>query len=416
MPPRDIVTGPGAAAGPVDGPEPEPPSAAAQADKMRAVGQLAGGIAHDFNNLLTAIAGFCDILLLRHGPGDPSRAELQAIRQSAEHGIDLVRQLLAFSRRQRLRTEVLDLRAVIDGLGLILARTLGDGIELVVEHAPGLWPVEADRGQLERVVLNLAINARDAMPAGGTLTVATANRPLPRPMRRGPVTVPAGDYVGLVVSDTGTGIPDSIIGRVFDPFFTTKPPGSGTGLGLSTVYGIVKQSGGFVFVDSPPGQGAAFSILLPVRRSVSLPSRASGARRKAAESSAARPGGRPATVLLVEDQDAVRRFAGRALRGAGYAVIEADGGEAALAVIDREGPALDLVVTDLSMPRVDGLAVIRHARAAKPGIAVLCVSGFTEDAFDVPLELGPGVRFLAKPFGLDQLIRTVSSVLERNAG
>ena len=379
----------------------------AQAQKMQAVGQLAGGIAHDFNNLLTAMIGFCDLLLLRHQMGDPSFADIMQIRQNANRAANLVRQLLAFSRQQRLQPKVLNVTDALAELYHLLRRLIGESIELKMIHGRDLHLVKVDQGQFEQVIINLAVNARDAMAEGGQLLIRTANLALAVPEQRGVEHMPAGDYILIEVKDTGAGIAKEHIARIFEPFFSTKEVGSGTGLGLSTVYGIVKQTGGFVFVDSDPGKGATFSIYLPRWRG------------EGARPAAAAPGPPDAkrdltgvgTVLLVEDEDAVRLFSARALRNKGYKVIEAKSGEAALKLLKEQGGKIDLLVTDVVMPEMDGASLIRIVREQRPELKVICISGYAEEAFRKRLDSASDIHFLPKPFSLDQLAGKVKEVM-----
>ncbi len=375
----------------------------AQSQKMQAVGQLAGGVAHDFNNLLTAMIGFCDLLLLRHRAGDPSFADIMQIKQNANRAANLVRQLLAFSRQQTLQPKVIDVTDPLSELTHLLRRLIGENIALQMTHARDLHLVRVDQGQFEQVIINLAVNARDAMPAGGRLAIRTGNHRLEAPEQRGVETIPAGDYVLIEVSDTGIGIPPENLGRIFEPFFSTKEVGSGTGLGLSTVYGIVKQTGGFVFVDSRVGQGTSFRILLPRWKG-----------------DAARPEDRPAeprradttgagTVMLVEDEDAVRLFSARALRNKGYKVIEAKSGENALELLEKH-PGIDVLVTDVVMPQMDGTELIKRVRERLPGMRVICISGYAEETFRKRLDSAQDVHFLPKPFTLEQLAGKVKEV------
>jgi len=369
----------------------------AQSQKMQAVGQLAGGVAHDFNNLLTAMIGFCDLLLLRHQPGDASFADIMQIRQNANRAANLVRQLLAFSRQQTLQPKIIDATDALTELSHLLRRLIGAAIELKVVHARDLWLVRVDQGQLEQVIINLAVNARDAMPGGGTLTIRTANAVKTAPERHGDEEIPAGEYVRIDVEDTGTGIPRDIVGRIFEPFFSTKAVGSGTGLGLSTVYGIVRQTGGFVLVESEQGQGSVFTLLLP----------------RWAGAAQADPTGEPVarrrdltgagTVLLVEDEDAVRLFGARALRNKGYKVVEAKTGDAALDIVREMGGSIDLMITDVVMPQMDGTVLIRESRKLFPALKIVCISGYAEEQFRQNLEGFDNVHFLPKPFSLDQL-------------
>ncbi len=305
----------------------------AQSQKMQAVGQLAGGIAHDFNNLLTAMIGFCDLLQGRFKASDPSFADIMQIKQNANRAANLVRQLLAFSRQQTLRPTVLNLGEVVAELSDLLRRLIGEKIELRAVHGRDLGLVEVDQGQLEQVVINLVVNARDAMPNGGVVTIRTTNATIASPLRRGVEVMPAGPYVLMEVSDNGVGISRENLSRVFEPFFSTKEVGSGTGLGLSTVYGIVKQTGGFVFMDSEPGKGAQFSIYLP--RARARPRRRSGHRRGRG---CRRPHryARPSSWSRTKTR--CGSFRARALRNKGYRVIEAKSGEAALEIIEEGAP------------------------------------------------------------------------------
>jgi len=380
----------------------------AQSQKMQAVGQLAGGVAHDFNNLLTAMIGFCDLLLLRHQPGDASFADIMQIRQNANRAANLVRQLLAFSRQQTLQPKVIDATDALTELSHLLRRLIGAGIELKVVHARDLWLVRVDQGQLEQVIINLAVNARDAMQGGGVLTIRTGNAVKTAPERHGDEEIPAGEYVRLSVEDTGTGIPPEILGRIFEPFFSTKAVGSGTGLGLSTVYGIVRQTGGFVLVDSKPGIGATFTLLLP--RWVG-PAQAEGAPEPAARRRDLTGAG---TVLLVEDEDAVRLFAARALRNKGYKVVEAKTGDAALDIVREMGATIDLMVTDVVMPQMDGTMLIRESRKLFPNLKIICISGYAEEQFRQTLEGFDNVHFLPKPFSLDQLAAKAKEAMRPN--
>jgi two-component system cell cycle sensor histidine kinase/response regulator CckA len=380
----------------------------AQSQKMQAVGQLAGGVAHDFNNLLTAMIGFCDLLLLRFRPGDPSFADIMQIKQNANRAANLVRQLLAFSRQQTLQPRVLNITDVLAELSHLLRRLIGENIELKVVHGRDLGLVKVDQGQLEQVIINLAVNARDAMPGGGTLTIRTANMSSEYSMRRGHEVMPPGEYVLIEVTDTGIGIPRENLVRIFEPFFSTKEVGSGTGLGLSTVYGIVKQTGGFVFVDSEQGKGAAFSIFLPRHAGGEL---AAGARADLAEGPTARDLTGAGTVLLVEDEDPVRLFSARALRNKGYKVIEAKSGEAALEVITAGSEKVELLITDVVMPRMDGPNLVKQVRELHPEMKVIFISGYTEDAFRKRLDRDSDIHFLPKPFSLKQLAGKVKEVM-----
>ncbi len=378
----------------------------AQSQKMQAVGQLAGGIAHDFNNLLTAMIGFSDLLLLRHRPGDQSFADIMQIKQNANRAANLVRQLLAFSRQQTLQPRMLNVTDILAELSHLLRRLIGESIELDMIHGRDLGQVRADQGQLEQVIINLAVNARDAMVGGGRLAIRTYNAAFETPQRRKGEEVPAGDYVVVEVSDSGCGIPKENLDRIFDPFFSTKEVGEGTGLGLSTVYGIVKQTGGFIFVDSALNEGTTFTIYLPrhLRQ---------GEAAVEPEARAARDLTGIGSVLLVEDEDAVRSFSARALRNKGYEVYEARSGEAALEMLrsDTSLAKLDLLVTDVVMPRLDGPSLVREVRQARPTLKVIFISGYAEDNFRQRLGEEEGIHFLPKPFTLKQLAGKVKEVM-----
>jgi two-component system cell cycle sensor histidine kinase/response regulator CckA len=380
----------------------------AQSQKMQAVGQLAGGVAHDFNNLLTAMIGFCDLLLMRFRPGDPSFADIMQIKQNANRAANLVRQLLAFSRQQTLQPRILDITEVLIELTHLLRRLIGENIELKVVHERDLGLVKVDQGQLEQVIINLAVNARDAMPGGGTLKIRTANETQAAPLRRGPEVMPPGDYVLIEVADTGIGIPRENLARIFEPFFSTKEVGSGTGLGLSTVYGIVKQTGGFIFVDSTLEQGTVFHIYLPCHQSADA---AFSAQSETVEAVAIKDLTGVGTIMLVEDEDPVRIFGARALRNKGYKVLEAKSGEAALELIRDGEETIDLLITDVVMPRMDGPALIREVRELIPDMKVIFISGYTEDAFRQRLDSDSEIHFLPKPFSLKQLATKVKEVI-----
>jgi two-component system cell cycle sensor histidine kinase/response regulator CckA len=375
-----------------------------QGQKMQAVGQLAGGVAHDFNNLLTAMIGFCDLLLLRHKPGDQSFNDIMQIKQNANRAANLVRQLLAFSRQQTLQPRVLNLTDALADLSNLLRRLIGEHIELRMTHGRDLGLVRVDQGQLDQVIINLAVNARDAMPGGGRLAIRTRNETLAAPERRDAEEIPAGDYVAVEVEDTGVGIPPENLGRIFEPFFSTKEVGSGTGLGLSTVYGIVRQTGGFVLVDSTPGRGTTFTILLPRWRGEDEAPAA------AAEASAGDLTG-AGTVLLVEDEDAVRVFSARALRNKGYTVLEARSGDAALELLEQAGGRIDLLVSDVVMPAMDGPELMRRVRALLPELPVIFISGYAEERLRRDIDDRADVHFLPKPYNLKQLASKVKEVM-----
>ncbi|QBJ25306.1 hybrid sensor histidine kinase/response regulator [Haematobacter massiliensis] len=309
-----------------------------QSQKMQAIGQLAGGVAHDFNNLLTAISGHCDLLLLRHRPGDPEFADLEQIRQNSDRAAGLVRQLLAYSRKQTLQAEVLDLRAVLADAMHLLNRLVGERVRVIFRNDDALRLVRADRRQLEQVMMNLVVNARDAIGGSGNIWVETEALRLNAPLSRDRASVPAGDYSVIRVRDEGSGIPPEILSKIFEPFFTTKRPGEGTGLGLSTVYGIVKQSGAFIFVDSVVGEGTTFTLYFPVH----IAALRVEPKPEPSKSPAAQVGG---VVLLVEDEAPVRAFAARALRLKGFTVLEADSGDAALALTSEPDLRIDVIVS-----------------------------------------------------------------------
>ena len=374
-----------------------------QSQKMEAVGRLAGGVAHDFNNMLTVITGYSEFLLRRLKENDPIRSELEAIRQAGERAAGLTRQLLAFSRRQVLAPQVLNLNKVVPEMEKMLGRLIGEDVELVTVLGSGLSNVKADPGQIEQVVMNLAVNARDAMPDGGKLTIETADADLSEAYAREHVGVAAGPYVMLAVSDTGVGMDEDTRSHIFEPFFTTKDVGKGTGLGLSTVYGIVRQSGGHIFVYSEPGKGTSFKIYFP-----------------RAEEEAAAPGkeGVPSeelrgteTILLVEDEKGVREFSGRVLRENGYTVFEAESGQAALDVLGRHEGPVDLLLTDVVMPGMGGFDLARRASVLRPGSGVLYMSGYTEEMIDERGLLEMDIPFLPKPFTPEALLRKVREVL-----
>ncbi|MBL8659165.1 MAG: response regulator [Rhodospirillales bacterium] len=402
-------------------------AALVQAQKMQAIGQLAGGIAHDFNNLLTVIIGFSDLLLARHPAGERSHDDLMEIRGNAARAASLVRQLLAFSRQQALAPVILDPAAAIRELSHMLARLLGPSITLRIEADGTPVRIRADAVQLDQVIVNLAVNARDAMVDGGVLTIRTGVERIAAAREVGADVMPAGDYACIRVSDTGVGISSQIIARIFEPFFTTKAAGEGTGLGLATVYGIVRQSEGYIVVDSAAGQGTTFSIYLPPVAAEAAVGDEAGAVTQwldPAPSPARQPEpqalpANAATVLLVDDEPGVRAFAARALRRTGYRVLEAGDGEAALALLQSEPGPVDLLVTDVVMPGMDGHTLMRLLGESMSDLAVVFMSGYAEGV----LGGGDGAivrRFLMKPFTLSELIARVGETLaerrQRQAG
>ena len=381
-----------------------------QQQKMESVGQLAGGVAHDFNNVLTAIIGFSDLLLANHRPSDPSFQDIMNIKQNANRAAGLVRQLLAFSRRQTLRPQVLLLGDTLTELSNLLRRLLGENVKLQLVHGRDLWPVKADVNQFEQVIINLAVNGRDAMPGGGTMTIRTRNVTAAETAGFGYKPLPAVDYVLIEVDDTGTGMTQEVQAKIFEPFFSTKEVGKGTGLGLSTVYGIVKQTGGHIFFDSTVGRGTSFRIFLP-RHIVAEGENPAGPAAEPAVEIADLTGS--ATILLVEDEEAVRAFAARALASRGYKVFEAASGVEALEVMQEAGGKVDLVVSDVVMPELDGPSLLRELRKTRPELKIIFVSGYAEDAFKKNLPEGEKFAFLPKPFSLKQLAVAVKETLGR---
>ena len=384
-----------------------------QQQKMDSIGQLAGGMAHDFNNVLSAIMMATDFLLNAHKPTDPSFSDIMQIKQNANRAASLVRHLLAFSRKQTMRPQVLDVGEVLTDFSILLRRLLGEKVILEFATSRDLWPVKVDISQFEQVIMNLAVNARDAMPAGGRLSVRTANVTAQDCERFNAKGMPAADYVLIEVADTGVGIPAKILDKIFEPFFSTKEVGKGTGLGLSTVYGIIKQTGGFVYVESAEHQGTTFRIFLP-RHDV----RAEEAKRTAALTALDRA--KPAvsdltgegTILLVEDEEGLRRLNARGLASRGYTVIEAANGIEAIDILEKSGVKVDLVVSDVVLPEMDGPTLLRELRSRNSGLKMIFVSGYAEDTFQKHLpEDSQQVAFLAKPFTLKQLVNAVKETL-----
>jgi two-component system cell cycle sensor histidine kinase/response regulator CckA len=376
----------------------------AQSQKMQAIGQLAGGVAHDFNNVLTAIIGFSDLLLANHRPTDPAFHDIMQIKQNANRAAGLVRQLLAFSRRQTLRPQVLQLGEVLSDLQMLLRRLVGETIELDVKHGRDLWLVKADLNQFEQVIVNLVVNARDAMPEGGKIIVRTHNVGEAQCADFGESQLTPADYVLIEIEDEGHGIPADVRDKIFEPFFTTKEVGKGTGLGLSMVYGIVKQTGGFIFVDSAVGEGTVFRIFLPRH----VPE----ANEVAPKTEAAKPAADltgHGTILLVEDEEAVRAFGARALTSRGYTVLEAASGVEALEVVEKAGGKIDLIVSDVVMPEMDGPTMFGELRKRGLKCRVIFVSGYAEEAFAKNLPEGEDFGFMPKPFTLKQLIEAVKA-------
>jgi two-component system cell cycle sensor histidine kinase/response regulator CckA len=387
----------------------------AKGQKMQAVGQLAGGIAHDFNNVLTAIIGFSDLLLTNHKPSDPSFQDIMNIKQNANRAASLVRQLLAFSRRQTLRPQVLHLSDVLFDLNMLLDRLVGDRVKLEVKHGRDLWPIKADVSQLEQVIVNLVVNARDAMDGEGALKIRTLNidEDTCRNEHNYHELEPA-EYVLIEVQDEGTGMSKEVLDKIFEPFFSTKEVGKGTGLGLSTVYGIIKQTGGYIYPDSEVGKGTTFRVFLPrhiqtAEEISELENIASQVKEEPAKDLTGN-----SVILLVEDEDAVRAFAERALISRGYEVHEAINGVEALEIMEDFGDEIDLIVSDVVMPEMDGPTLLTEVRKEHPDIKFIFVSGYAEEAFAKNLPEAERGRFgfLPKPYSLKQLATTVKEKLE----
>ncbi|HEY5127940.1 MAG TPA: PAS domain-containing protein [Bradyrhizobium sp.] len=387
-----------------------------QSQKMDMVGQLAGGIAHDFNNVLSAIMMANDFLLNAHKPTDPSFQDIMQIKQNATRAATLVRQLLAFSRRQTLRPQVLDLGDALSDLTMLLRRLIGEKVKLDLVHGRDLWPVKVDVSQFEQVIVNLAVNARDAMPDGGKLTVRTANVTAEQSAHLAYKGMPAAEYVRIDISDTGTGIPGEIVDKIFEPFFSTKEVGKGTGLGLSTVYGIVKQTGGFIYVESEADHGTSFHIFLPRHHpeqeaQIDAAVANGAAREPQAEAKPRADLTGQGTILLVEDEEGLRSLNARGLRSRGYSVIEASNGVEALEALEEKNGAVDLVVSDVVMPEMDGPTLLKTMRGRNPDLKIIFVSGYAEDAFEKSLPENQQFAFLPKPFTLSQLVAAVKETM-----
>ncbi|MCA9593314.1 MAG: PAS domain-containing protein [Myxococcales bacterium] len=374
------------------------------AQRLEAIGRLAGGVAHDFNNILTVIRSYADFLQEELREGDPARDDAREIAEAADRAAHLTSQLLAFSRRQIQALAVVELNSIVSGLENMLGRLIGEDITLVTRLAAEPSRVRVDVSQVEQVILNLAVNARDAMPSGGRLSLETANVTLEETYGANKdVKVPPGRYVMLAVSDTGTGIPEDVKSNIFEPFFTTKEAGKGTGLGLSTVYGIVKQSGGYVWVYTEVDRGTVFKIYLPLAEGEAAVDTAGGA--------GPRSGQGTESILLVEDERTVRRAAARILKKQGYSVLEAANGSEALAFCRREAP-IDLVLTDIVMPDLSGKDLASVVKEIRPDVRVVYMSGYTEGTISHHAELGAGDAFLQKPFSSAALLEKIRSVLD----
>ena len=376
----------------------------AQQTKMESIGQLAGGVAHDFNNILTAIIGYCDLMLLRHQPGDGDYDDIQQIKNNSNRAASLTRQLLAFSRQQTLRPQILQIANVVGDVSTLLKRLLGETVQLEVHHGAGVGAVRADPGQLEQVIVNLGVNARDAMPKGGIVHIRTAAVSQREVAAMDREFLPVGDYVQLSVQDSGVGIPKENLSKIFEPFFTTKELGKGTGLGLSTVYGIVKQSGGYIFADSQLGKGTRFDIFLPVYRG-DAPAPDSGKRETYIQKEFWGSG----RILIVEDEDMVRAVAERALVRQGYDVETASDGEQALKLF-ADGKRYDLVISDVVMPNLDGPSMAQQLRKNYGDVRLLFISGYAEEQLRETISLD-NVAFMAKPFSVQQIAEAVQVAL-----
>ena len=373
-----------------------------QAQKLEAIGQLAGGIAHDFNNMLSAIIGYSDLILTGLKEEDPLYSDMENIKSCADRSAALTRQLLAFSRKQALQPRVLDLNTIVSDMDRMLRRLIGEHIELVSRPAEGLWQVKADPGQIEQVIMNLAVNARDAMPDGGKLTVESANVELDEEYARTHVSAKPGPHVMIAVTDTGCGMDKETLSRIFEPFFTTKESGKGTGLGLSTAYGIVKQSGGNIWVYSEPEKGTTFKVYLP---------RVEGVPDEKVRAKTVAPNRGTETVLVVEDEDAVRELVARILSVHGYKVLEAPNGGEALVICEKHGN-IDLLITDVVMPNMGGRELAERVGKMRPGVKVLYTSGYTDNAIVHQGVLDAGTPFIQKPYTVSALLAKVREVLE----
>ncbi len=388
-----------------------------QSQKMQAMGQLAGGIAHDFNNLLTAMIGFCDLLIARHPQGDQSFQDIMHIKQNANRAANLVRQLLAFSKQQTLQPRVLNVADTISDLSTLLHQLVGVNIDLRVAYGRELGLIKVDKGQFEQVIINLVVNARDAMVGEGALIINAATKTYNKNERIHDETIPAGTYVVVEVMDTGCGIDKEILPRIFDPFFSTKELGQGTGLGLSMVYGIIKQTGGYIFVDSEVGQGTKFSVIIPcheqeVTKAISV------VKETYQQKPIANLDG-SGTILFVEDEDDVRMFGARALQNKGYKVVEAANGDEALGLVstlkEKDEESIDLMITDVVMPSMDGPTLVKKAHSICPELKVIYMSGYAEDSFRDKVGKEENIHFLPKPFSLQQLASKVKEVINGHA-
>jgi len=388
----------------------------AQSQKMQAMGQLAGGIAHDFNNLLTAIIGFCDLLLLRHSPGDQSFTDIMQIKQNSNRAANLVRQLLAFSKQQTLQPQMLNVSEILTEVSVLLQRLVGVNVDLNIVHGRDLGFIKVDKGQFEQVIINLVVNARDAMDEKGLITIKTFNSTFAEEFHIHHDVIPVGTYVVMEVEDTGSGISKENMTRIFDPFFSTKELGRGTGLGLSTVYGIVKQTGGYIIVDSEVHKGTKFKVLFPYYDPAELLAEAEKSKKQEYSGDLTGSG----SILLVEDEDAVRLFGARALRDKGYRVVEARDGLEALnyleSITDNPENKVDLLITDVVMPVMDGVELVRQVHQILPDLSIIYISGYAEDSFRQKVGEESNIHFLPKPFSLKELARKVKDVMTEHGG
>lgn len=386
--------------------------------KMQAVGQLAGGIAHDFNNLLTAMSGFCDLLLQKHPPGDSSFPDIMQIKQNVNRAANLVRQLLAFSRKQVLKPKVVDLTDILSELSNLLRRLLGEHVNLEMVHGRDLGKILADAGQIDQVAINLAVNARDAMPNGGELKIETSNfinnedTPLPDGVYspENEPNLPKGDFVLMKIIDSGTGMSREVLEQIFEPFYSTKEIGAGTGLGLATVYGIVTQTNGHVLVKSVEGEGTEFHVYLQRTEEKEITAAEEAAERKPTISADLTGEG---TILLVEDEVPVRIFASRALTNKGYKVLEAENAEGGIEQVQQNGGNIDLIISDVIMPGMNGPEMVKEIQKMEPNLKVIFISGYTEDAFVDYVENPDDLNFLPKPFTLKELASIVKEVMNK---
>ncbi|WP_164503817.1 response regulator [Rickettsiales endosymbiont of Stachyamoeba lipophora] len=382
--------------------------------KLQAVGQLAGGIAHDFNNLLTAMLGFCDLLLLKHPPGDKSFPEIMQIKQNANRAANLVRQLLAFSRKQTLNLEMVDVTIIIDELANMITRLIGENVQLSIYHGKNLWVTKADHGQLEQVIVNLAVNARDAMNRKGALSIRSENININKSGGLGSeYTSPTeediilpGEYIKISIKDSGTGIAKHQIPKIFEPFYSTKEMGAGTGLGLATVYGIIKQFGGYIYVKSNLGEGSEFCLFL--KREDNIITQIEDIKTSYIQHEDLTGS---ETIMLVEDEEAVRIFSSEALARKGYQVFEASSGDHALEILAEHGQNIDLIITDVMMPGINGPEMIQQVTRQFPKIKVIFTSGYGEDIFEEQFGKKRDFNFLPKPYSLKQLVEKVKQVL-----